>query len=448
MTAARLLLRAALCCLVWPATGIGGELDELLSRVQAEGKAMAEIDRQREQRFLAETEQQAARLAQAKLELAALQETNQRLHNTYQQNRESLSALEQALDERTSDLRTMFQAAREGAAELAALFPESLVSAQFPRRIERLQPLLDESRPLTLEDLRQLWLLLLQEMVQSGKVTRFQADVVGDDGVNRRADLVRIGSFSLLADDRFLHLDQGRLYAYSRQPGRKLEQTARAFAATTTEGLGPAVVDPGRGAALEILAQTPELGERLQQGGLIGYLILVLGGVSLLIGIWRLLDTALISRRIRRQLREPERPAEDNPLGRVLLAGQRLQEQDPAHLDLHLQEAALREMPRLTLAHSFLKLMAAVSPLLGLLGTVTGMILTFQAITLAGGANSSLMAEGIAQALVTTVLGLTIAIPLLFLHNLLASRSRTLIQILDQETAGLIAQGSAAGDVR
>jgi len=220
-----------------------------------------------------------------------------------------------------------------------------------------------------------------------------------------------------------------------------VQQTARAFGDTGAD-LGPAVVDPGRGAALEILGHTPDLWQRAQQGGLIGYLILGLGGLGLMIGLWRVADTALISRRMRRQLNDPERPTPDNPLGRVLLAGQRLKEQDPAHLELHLQEAALREIPRLTLAQSFLKLLAAVAPLLGLLGTVTGMILTFQAITLAGSANSSLMAEGIGQALVTTVLGLSIAIPILFLHNILASRSRSLIQVLDQETAGLIVQAA------
>ncbi len=444
MSLARMLLAAAVVCLGLPSDGFGGELDDLLSRVRAEGKAVAEIDRQREQRFLAETEQQAARLAQAKQELAALQESNQQLRSAYQQNRESLSVAEQALEERTVNLQSLFQAARQGAAELAALFPESLVSAQFPDRVERLRPLLDERQPPTLETLTELWMLLLQEMVESGKVTRFQTEVVGGDGLSRSAELVRIGSFSLLSQGRFLRFDEGRLYAYSRQPSVPLRQTSREFEAATA-GMVPAVVDPGRGAALEILEQTPRLQERLQQGGLIGYVILTLGSLGLLIAVWRLLDTALISRRMRRQLRDPEHPSANNPLGRVLLAGQRLREQDPAHLELHLQEAALREMPRLTLAHSFLKLMAAVSPLLGLLGTVTGMILTFQAITLAGGASSGLMAEGIAQALVTTVLGLTIAIPLLFLHNLLASRSRTLIQILDQETAGLIAQGSGTG---
>jgi biopolymer transport protein ExbB len=159
------LLITSLFCLALPGVGCGAELDELLSRVRAEGKAMAEIDREREQRFRAEAEQQAARLAEAEQTLAALQADNERLRTDYQQNRETLSVAEQALEERTGDLQSLFQAARQAAAELAALFPESLVSAEFPDRTGRLRPLLNEDRPPTLEDLNDLWLLLLQEMV-------------------------------------------------------------------------------------------------------------------------------------------------------------------------------------------------------------------------------------------------------------------------------------------
>jgi biopolymer transport protein ExbB len=438
---------AALLCVVVPLASFGGDLDELLSRVRQEGQTMIQIDQQREARFLSQREQQADPLARAKQQLEELENANRDLRNQYRDNQQMLSDLEQTLDERSSDLQMTFQAARQSGAELADILSGSLVSAQFPNRAQALQPLLQGSGPLALKDLKALWHLLLQEMVESGKVTRFQGQVVARDGVNHRADLTRIGTFTLGQDGRFLRFDGNRLFELARQPSSNLQQIAKAFAASRGD-LNPAVVDPGRGAALEILGQTPDLWQRVRQGGLIGYLILGLGSLGLMIGVWRLLDTALISRRMRRQLNDPERPSPDNPLGRVLLAGQRLREQDPAHLELHLQEAALREIPRLTLAQSFLKLMAAVSPLLGLLGTVTGMILTFQAITLAGAANSSLMAEGIGQALVTTVLGLTVAIPILFLHNLLASRSRSLIQILDQETAGLIVQATRESGVQ
>jgi len=87
----------------------------------------------------------------------------------------------------------------------------------------------------------------------------------------------------------------------------------------------------------------------------------------------------------------------------------------------------------------FLKIIAVVAPLLGLLGTVTGMIITFQAITLFGTGDPKLMAGGISTALVTTVQGLCVAIPTVLLHTLVASRARRLNQILEEQAAGMVA---------
>ncbi|MCU7959045.1 MAG: MotA/TolQ/ExbB proton channel family protein [gamma proteobacterium symbiont of Bathyaustriella thionipta] len=424
-------------------SGMAAELDNLLQRVRAEGQAMSRLEQQREKRFLADKQQQAQKLADAEKTLQKLQADNRLLHTEQQQNQQELQALQQDIDEQSQDLQALFQAARQAASELDSILHTSLVSAQFPQREQDLQALLDDSQPATLSDLQHLWYLLLQETIESGKISRFSSPVIMPDGHQQTVPLIRLGSFSITHNGNFLRFDRQHLYQPSRQPDASVVQIARSFG-EQQQGMAEAVIDPGRGAALEILSHTPTLLQRIRQGGIIGYIILLLGSIGLLTGLWRLLDTTLIARRMRRQLRNPSQPRNDNPLGRVLLAGQHLREQDPEHLELHLQEAALREIPRLTLAQGFLKLLAAVAPLLGLLGTVTGMILTFQAITLAGGANSSLMAHGIGQALVTTVLGLSSAIPILFLHNLLVARSRSLIQILDQETAGLIAQGGAS----
>ena len=200
------------------------------------------------------------------------------------------------------------------------------------------------------------------------------------------------------------------------------------------------VVDPTRGEWLAMLVQTPSRWERLQQGGSIGYLILALGALGLLLGLWRLLALALTARRMERQLDNPDQPRPDNPLGRVLAAYPETTVSDRASEDIEAQlhEAVLREIPRLSRGQTLLKLLAAVTPLLGLLGTVTGMIVTFQAISLFGTGDPRLMADGISQALMTTILGLGVAIPLLFLHSGVLSRGRALIQILDEESAGLV----------
>ena len=205
-------------------------------------------------------------------------------------------------------------------------------------------------------------------------------------------------------------------------------------------GYAPMVIDPTRGGLLSMLTQTPTPVERIQQGGAIGYIILAIGLFGIVLVLLRLTGLGRVAGRMDRQLREPGEVADDNPLGRVLLAAGDAGDRDIDAIELLLDEAILRETPALQRGLGLLKLLAAVAPLLGLLGTVTGMILTFQSITLFGTGDPKLMAGGISQALVTTVLGLIVAIPLLFSHTLLASRSRTLIQILDEQSAGLIAR--------
>ncbi|MEC8351463.1 MAG: MotA/TolQ/ExbB proton channel family protein, partial [Pseudomonadota bacterium] len=104
-----------------------------------------------------------------------------------------------------------------------------------------------------------------------------------------------------------------------------------------------------------------------------------------------------------------------------------------------------REMPKITRNLTLIKIISVVAPLLGLLGTVTGMINTFQAITLFGTGDPKLMAGGISQALVTTVLGLVVAIPTVFLYTLLNTRSKNMLLILQEQSAGIIAERSEKG---
>ncbi|SMG62745.1 biopolymer transport protein ExbB [methanotrophic bacterial endosymbiont of Bathymodiolus sp.] len=201
----------------------------------------------------------------------------------------------------------------------------------------------------------------------------------------------------------------------------------------------PIAIDPTRGVMLSMLIQTPNTQERIQQGGVVGYIILALGVLGFLYAMYRLVILAIIGKKMRAQM-ENETASDDNPLGRVLSATEQSSAEDTATLELILDDAITREVPLLEKGLSMIKLFAAVAPLLGLLGTVTGMIATFQSISLFGTGDPKLMADGISQALVTTMLGLCVAIPLLFLHNLLVSRSKILVQILDEQTAGIMSR--------
>ncbi|MGD8637210.1 MAG: MotA/TolQ/ExbB proton channel family protein, partial [Gammaproteobacteria bacterium] len=214
------------------------------------------------------------------------------------------------------------------------------------------------------------------------------------------------------------------------------------FEASPGEVVGTAV-DPSRGSLLGLLIQAPSLRERIDQGGVVGYVIIVLGVIGLLIAVWRLLYLSGVGAGIRKQLKS-ETPNEKNPLGRILKVYDDNVDTDTETLELKLDEAILREAPNLEKWQGGIKVLAAVAPLLGLLGTVTGMIATFQAITLFGTGDPKLMAGGISQALVTTVLGLCVAIPLVLLHSWVAGRSRGLIEILEEQTAGIIARKAEA----
>ncbi|NQD91607.1 MotA/TolQ/ExbB proton channel family protein, partial [Pseudomonas sp. CrR25] len=231
--------------------------------------------------------------------------------------------------------------------------------------------------------------------------------------------------------------DAGELLAPRRQPAG-LGQVGDYLG--SSDALASLPIDPSRGTLLAQLQRQPSLWDRLQQGGLVGWVIVALGAFGLLLAAWRLVFLARVGRGVGAQMHDLSAPRDDNPLGRVIgVLGPKPQLADLETLELKLDEAILQETPPLEKGQGLLKLLCAVAPLLGLLGTVTGMIVTFQAITQGGGGDSRLMADGISQALVTTVLGLVVAIPLLFLHSLLASRSKSLIQLLEQQSAGLIA---------
>jgi biopolymer transport protein ExbB len=233
--------------------------------------------------------------------------------------------------------------------------------------------------------------------------------------------------------------ENGMLAELPRQPANRYRELAQAYA-SRNNGLSPIAIDPSRGAVLGLLVQSPEVMERLQQGGFIGYLILALGALGAVVALVRLVHLGLVGKRIERQQAEPQSPKEDNPLGRIMSVAMGISGNDAEVLQGRLDEAILKEVPALERGRNLIKLLAAVAPLLGLLGTVTGMIATFQSISLFGTGDPKLMAGGISQALVTTMLGLSAAIPLLFLHSLVHSRSRTLVQVLDEQSAGLIAQ--------
>ena len=202
-------------------------------------------------------------------------------------------------------------------------------------------------------------------------------------------------------------------------------------------------IDPSRGTILSLLIQSPNLQERVRQGGIVGYIILVLGVIGLVVGVLRILYLWNVGRKIRAQVGNST-PDPGNALGRVLGVYDETRHADVEALELRLDEAILQESAPIRRGATFVKVLSVVTPLLGLLGTVTGMIEVFQAITLFGAGDPKLMAGGISRALVTTVLGLVMAIPLTLLHSFISEKARSLVELLEEQSVGMVAERAEA----
>jgi len=407
------------------------------------------FDQARLAAFERDLEDQTDALKSAEQALAAQEARAKSLREQFSNNEEVLTEKTEALRLRTGSLGEMFGVVRQVAGDLRTVTSTGITRVDGTDTLADLD-VLAESRALPdLSTIRNLWQTLRQEARLSAQLTRVNAPVIQPDGSTDTEEVVRLGAFSLIgtkgagSEPRYLVADEqlGALREPARQPTSARQLPSYLSAST----IAPVSVDPSRGALLNIEASAPSIAERIRQGGTIGYLIIALGGVGLAIAVWRLLALGRLSLGIRRQLSAPQSPTEDNPLGRVMLAARSApvsssEFAEGGLTEARLDEAVLRELPAIERGQSVIRLLAGIAPLMGLLGTVTGMIATFQAITAYGSGDAKLMAAGISQALITTVLGLIVAVPLLLLHSWVSSRSKELVQILDEQSAGIIAE--------
>lgn len=427
---------------VWSFTAIAegpSNLDELLEQVQQSQSDTNKVNKDRERQFLRARNKREDLVENAEEEFKATEKKARSLRKQLDKEEAEIKRLQAELDEQAGDLRELFSVARSVAGDLEARLADSLTALDGNEALSKVTAIADKKGVLGSEDLRSLWFLMQQEATELGKVKTLRAEVVAPDGKANDQSVVRVGAFSAFSEDGFLRYNDSRLELLGRQPSSGAVADANALA-DMRSGHSNVLVDPTRGSILGLLVESPTLIERVQQGGVVGYVILALGAIGLLVAAVRLAVLTVVGGKINGQAKRPSEPSEKNALGRILSVFNSEDTRDTETLELKLDDAILREVPALERGQSTLKLLAAVAPLLGLLGTVTGMIITFQSITLFGTGDPKLMAGGISQALVTTVLGLVVAIPLLFAHSFLASRSRALIQVLEQQSAGLLAR--------
>ncbi len=418
-------------------------LNELLLKVQEEALYDSEENRARIAKFMAEKSTQDAVLQETLANLKIQEDRAVRLEKTFDENDVKLSELEDLKAERLGAFGELFGVVRGTASEMGAQIKESIISGELQGRSQTLTDLAKSKALPSNEELEMLWYHLLEEMNAQGEVKRFNGTIVDTDGNFSEEEVVRVGPWT--AFDRkgnFLGYlpDDERYRVLGRQPQARFLDLGDNIVDGDKGDIVKGAIDPSRGAILSLLIQTPGLSERIGQGGVVGYIILGLLAVGLVLSIERIFRLTITARAVNAQAKDVDNPNESNPLGRVLNAYHSNKSADVETLELKLDDAILKELPSLERGINFIKLLSSVAPLLGLLGTVTGMIVTFQAITLFGTGDPKLMAGGISQALVTTVLGLTAAIPLVLLHSVAQTRSRSIQQILDEQSAGLIAE--------
>ena len=425
-------------------------LDELLDLVEQGALRDNEETRGREERFAQARGEQQRLLNEAKAERDAEERRSQRLENSYNANEQRIAALIATRDARLGSLKELFGVTQQVAGDARSNFEASVSNVQFPERSEFLTSLVEKlgsgiELP-SIEEMERLWWELQREMTESARVVKFTTDVVSQTGEREATEVVRVGLFNIVSDEKYLtyRTATGNVTELGRQPeqGRYTNSAGDILNAEPGE-MVKFGLDPTLGGVLNSLVGRPNLMERIQQGALVGYLIIALGIIGLLISLERLVTLTLASRKVTAQLRS-DTPSSDNALGRVLAVYHENRDVDTETLELKLGEAIFKETPKLNRALLFIQIISVVAPLMGLLGTVTGMIKTFQAITLYGTGDPKLMAGGISQALVTTVLGLSVAIPMVLLHTVVSGRSRRIVQILQEQSTGIIAEHSEA----
>ncbi len=426
------------------------QLNDLRQAVQRLRDQERQLAQQREQRFRAEQQRQEKAAQDAVARRNAAEARSNALDREWNDNERRISEMQTLLNQHQGNLGELFGVTRQVAGDAANVLQQSLLSTQYgtpsagEERAEFLRRLAGAKALPSIVELERLWFELVREMTDSGKVVKYRTAVLRHDDTTEEMDVVRVGPFTASSNGEYLgYLPSrktlselnGQLLGDFRSIGRNLQ------AASPADGYQKAVVDPASGALLGLYVERPNWIRRIQEGEVVVYVIVAVGVIGVLVALFQAVYLVFTRMAVSAQLKNLNEPRKNNPLGRVLLSfrgdGSRIENSELA--ELRISEAVLREVPKLERFQAFLRLAVAAGPLLGLIGTVIGMIITFRAIVASGSSDPKLMASGIGQAMIATVMGLGIAIPLLFINSGLVALSRGVTQVLDEQSQSLLA---------
>jgi biopolymer transport protein ExbB len=374
-----------------------------------------------------------------KKDLKAAEDLSAKLINQFDENEKTLSELEEKLTLKLGNLGEMFGVVKQVSGQTRGEFKNSITNIDNPDRDLFLKNLAESKKLPDLSDISSLWVELVKEIRNAETIKVFNTNVVSADGETKDLSILRIGTFSITHEGMFLkHLiDTNQVEFLPSQPSGVSKRKLKSLQ-NETEGTFVIDIDPTRGAILDKLIQKKTFFQRIADGGLVGYVIILLG----LGGVALASERIYVLRNVLTNIREQEKTDNvdtTNLLGMLIETANNNINESLDSLELILDEKIQSITPTIEIRVKAIKLIATVAPLLGLLGTVIGMIETFQAITLFGTGDPKLMAGGISQALVTTMLGLIVAAPLLFMHSYAENYSKTIISFLEEKASGIVA---------
>lgn len=425
-----------------------GNLSDLLDLVRQDAVAESEEYRQRVQEFEQNANRQQEILDITKQRYEEQETLQGQLSDEFEANTIIIGDKRELLRDARGDLNELFGTLQGVAGDFLSTFEDSLISAQYPGRSEAVEAFIEKAgstiEQLDVDEIETFWFYMQQEMTESAKVAQYNGDVTLPTGDTVNRQITRIGSFNAISEGDYLSYDGdiGHLQVLPKQPDAGIIGSALALESASS-GFTRVGIDPTGGVGGQVMANLvnfPSAQEQVQaNAGTIGFIIIGVGVIGIILGFFRLLMLTLVSVKVRSQLKS-DKASKNNPLGRVLMVAESNPDSDTETLELKLGEAILQETPALESMLTLIKMIATIAPLGGLLGTVTGMIVVFQQITVYGAGDPTIMAGGISSALMTTVLGIVVAIPTIFMHTVVKSRADAIIHILEEQATGMIAQ--------
>jgi len=427
---------------------------DLLRAVEEDRVRESAEYQERVQEFQSAANRQEEVLELTRQRVAEQESLQTQLSDQFEANEIEISQKREVLRDRRGDLNELFGTLQGVAGDFMSTFTGSIISAQYPGRTDYLEGFIaragSTTEQLAIDEIERFWFFMQQEMTESGKVVKYSGPVALPSGETVTRQITRIGAFNAVSEGEYLQYnsDLGTLQVLPRQPSGSMisrgyyQDQARALE-NASSGFVKVGLDPTGGIGGQVFANLvnfPTVDEQVRNNsGPIGFAIIGIGIIGVLVALIRSLMLTLINMKVKRQLKS-DKPIKNNPLGRVLAVAESNPNADTETLELKLGEAILQETPSLERFLTFIKIIATIAPLMGLLGTVTGMIQVFQQITVYGAGDPTIMAGGISVALMTTVLGITVAIPTVLMHTWVKSKSDNIIHILEEQATGMIAE--------